>query len=134
MRTFDDYQEAAARTRVYPEGAVILYPALGLAGEAGEVAEKVADAAPEAAPSTLRLAGHAGQVANQVKKIIRDDDCEVTPERLTKIAKELGGVMWYVAALCTDLGLNLGDVCRANAEDLARRQNVGTLQGDGDNR
>ena len=109
MQTFDDYQEAAARTRVYPEGAAILYPALGLAGEAGEV-------------------------CNKIKKVIRDDSCELTDERLAQLREELGDVMWYVAALCTDLQLNLGDICRENAEKLAQRQEDGTLQGDGDTR
>lgn len=107
--TFDDYQIAAARTAIYPEDAKILYSAMGLAGEAGEV-------------------------ANQVKKIIRDDDCELTPERQAQIAKEIGGVLWYCAALATDMHLNLGDIARENIAILASRQDRGALTGDGDDR
>lgn len=109
IHTFDDYQVAAAKTAVYPEQTKVVYPALGLAGEAGEV-------------------------ANKVKKIFRDDDMVVTDKRTAQIRKEIGDVMWYVATLCTDLGLNLGDVCRENAAILASRQERETLQGDGDER
>jgi len=109
IRTFDDYQAAAVRTAVYPDGIGILYPALGLAGEAGEV-------------------------ANKVKKIFRDDGGQVTDDRRVQVAKELGGALWYVAAVCTDLNLNMGDVARENAAILASRQQRGTLHGDGDER
>jgi len=109
IRTFDDYQAAAIRTAVYPDSIRILYPALGLAGEAGEV-------------------------ANKVKKIYRDDGGRVTDDRRVQVAKELGGVLWYVAAVCTDLNLNMGDVARENAAILASRQQRGTLHGDGDDR
>jgi NTP pyrophosphatase (non-canonical NTP hydrolase) len=109
INTFDEFQEAAAKTAIYPEGTKVIYPTLGLTGEAGEV-------------------------ANKVKKIIRDDDCEITDERLQQVSEEIGGVMWYIAALCTDLNLNLGDVCRENIEILTSRQERGTLKGDGDNR
>jgi NTP pyrophosphatase (non-canonical NTP hydrolase) len=109
INTFDEYQEAAAKTAIYPNCARVWYPALGLAGEAGEV-------------------------ANQVKKILRDDGFITTDERREAIRKEIGGVMWYVATLCADLKLNLGDVCRENIEILASRQARGTLKGDGDNR
>jgi len=109
IRSFDDYQTAAVLTAVYPDDIRILYPALGLAGEAGEV-------------------------ANKVKKIFRDDGGQVTDHRRVQVAKELGGVLWYVAAVCTDLNLNLGDVARENAAILASRQERGTLHGDGDER
>ena len=109
IRTFDDYQTAAARTAIYPDSIRILYAALGLAGEAGEV-------------------------ANKVKKIYRDDGGQVTDDRRTQIAHKLGGVLWCVAAVCTDLNLNMGDVARENAAILAFRQQRGTLHGDGDDR
>ena len=109
IRTFDDYQAAAVRTAVYPDSIRILYPALGLAGEAGEV-------------------------ANKVKKIYRDDGGQVTGHRRVQVARELGGVLWYVSALCTDLNFNMGDVARENAAILASRQRRGTLHGDGDER
>ena len=107
--TFDDYQTIAVATAVYPTDIRILYPALGLAGEAGEV-------------------------ANKVKKIYRDDGGQVTEDRRAQVAKELGGVLWYAAAVCTDLNLNMGDVARENAAIRASRQERDTLQGDGDER
>ena len=109
IRTFDDYQAAAIQAAVYPDDIRILYPALGLAGEAGEV-------------------------ANKVKKIYRDDGGRITDDRRVQVSKELGGVLWYVAAVCTDLNLNMGDVARENAAILASRQQRGTLHGDGDDR
>jgi NTP pyrophosphatase (non-canonical NTP hydrolase) len=109
IRTFDDYQTIAVLTAIYPDDIRILYPALGLAGAAGEV-------------------------ANKVKKIYRDDGGQVTDDRRAQIAHELGGVLWYVAAVCTDLNLNMGDVARENVAILASRQERGTLHGDGDER
>jgi len=130
MNTFDEYQKAASSTAIYSENAKVIYPALGLSSEVGEVAEKV-----EAAVSdTLKMAKHAGAIAGKVKKIIRDDDGVVDEDRQGEIAKELGDVLWYCAALASDLGLNLGDIARANVEKLASRKERGTLQGDGDNR
>jgi NTP pyrophosphatase (non-canonical NTP hydrolase) len=87
----------------------LAYPALGLAGEAGEVAE-------------------------QIKKSIRDDGGEVTEERLAAIAKELGDVMWYVAQLATELGLELDEIAGLNLEKLRSRQLRGVLAGSGDDR
>ena len=131
---FDEYQEAAAKTAIYPRDAKIIYPALGLAGEVGEVAEKIAMEWPIGSLPSLMLAAHAGKAANQAKKILRDDEGELTPERRAAIAKEIGGVLWYCADLATCLGLNLGDIARENADILASRAERGTLRGDGDDR
>jgi len=125
---FNDYQIAAAKTAIYPRAAKVFYPALGLPGEVGEVAEKVVEL------HTLRMAAHAGQVANQAKKIIRDDDGDIAEARIRAIGKEIGGVLWYCAALATDLGLNLGDIAQENADILASRAERGTIKGDGDDR
>src|SRR5438445_13310807 len=79
---FSEYQRFSRRTAEYPREAWLFYPALGLAGEAGEVAE------------------HA-------KKAIRDDAATVSGERRAAMAKELGDVLWYVAQLASELGLDL---------------------------
>ncbi len=121
--TFEEYQARAKKTAIYNQDARVLYPALGLAGEVGEVGEKI-----------LQMAVHAGKICNQTKKIIRDDDCECDTPRKHDIGKELGGVLWYVAAVATDLGLDLGDIAQENLDILASRQERGTIQGDGDNR
>ena len=109
INTFDEFQAAAVKTAIYPEETKVLYPALGLAGEAGEV-------------------------ANKIKKIIRDDGLVITIERQAQVAAEIDGVLWYCAALASDLKLNLGDIARENIAILASRQERGTLKGDGDDR
>ena len=102
--TLSSYQKAASSTAIYPTQHAITYPALGLAGEAGEV-------------------------ANKVKKIIRDG-------KLDKAALkgEIGDCLWYIAALCRDLNIDLGDVAKANLEKLQDRKARGTLKGSGDKR
>lgn len=108
--TFEEYQELSRRTAVYPQaGNNFIYPTLGLTGEAGEVAEKV-------------------------KKILRDHNNIVTEEKRIEIAKELGDVLWYVAQISTEFKLSLDDVARGNIEKLASRNLRNQLHGDGDNR
>jgi len=107
---FDTYQELSGTTAIYEgKGDNIYYPTLGLAGEAGEVAEKV-------------------------KKIMRDDGGKISPAKRTELAKELGDVLWYVAAICSELKLSMGGVARQNLDKLFSRQERGKIQGDGDNR
>ncbi len=102
--TMNQYQSAAAKTAIYNSTHSVLYPALGLAGEAGEV-------------------------ANKVKKMIRDNNFD-----RQGIAAELGDVMWYVAALSRDLNLDLHDIAFQNLEKLYGRKARGTLGGSGDKR
>lgn len=101
------YQIAAQRTAIYPEDAKVTYPALGLAGEVGEV-------------------------CNKIKKVTRDglsiDD--IRPD----LFKELGDVLWYLSALAYDLNISLENLAAQNLEKLQTRQEKGTLQGSGDNR
>ena len=105
----DEYQKLSRRTAEYPRAARLAYPALGLAGEAGEVAE------------------HA-------KKVIRDDAGTVSPERRAAMAKELGDVLWYVAQLASELELDLDEIAQANLQKLLSRQRRGVLSGSGDER
>ena len=104
-----EYQRQSRRTAEYPREAWLAYPALGLAGEAGEVAE------------------HA-------KKAIRDDGGEIGDERRAAMCKELGDVLWYVAQLATELDLDLEEIARQNLEKLFSRQRRGVLSGSGDER
>jgi NTP pyrophosphatase (non-canonical NTP hydrolase) len=124
--TFEEYQAGAKKTAIYNQDARVLYPALGLPGEVGEVLEK--------AVNLLMMAVHAGKCANQVKKIIRDDDCECDTPRKDEIGKEIGGVLWYCAAVASDLDLGLGDIAQENLDILESRLERGTIKGDGDNR
>ena len=103
-----DYQQRSRATAVYPDaGSNLTYPALGLCGEAGEAAEKV-------------------------KKAIRDDGGELTPERRDALAAELGDVLWYVAQLATEAGLDLDEIAGANLDKLLSRQERAVLHGSGD--
>jgi len=104
-----EYQRLSRRTAEYPREAWLAYPALGLAGEAGEVAE------------------HA-------KKAIRDDGGEVAEQRRAAMAKELGDVLWYVAQLATELELDLDEIAQTNLDKLLSRQRRGVLSGSGDER
>ena len=105
-----EYQNKASTTALYPNvGKNLYYPALGLGGEVGEV-------------------------LNKVKKVMRDHGGTVTDEYREILQKELGDVLWYVAALASELGLDLDDVAQANLEKLASRKERGVLSGDGDNR
>ena len=101
---FDDYQSSALTTAIYPAQAQIIYPAMGMCAEAGEV-------------------------ANKVKKIIRDGKMD-----REAIADELGDVLWYVAVLASDLGYSLSDIAEKNISKLIGRKERGTLAGNGDNR
>ena len=110
ISTIDEYQTAALDSAVYPKSAAIIYPTLGLTGEAGEVADKV-------------------------KKVIRDKNGDFDNEDIRKeIAKELSDVMWYTATLAHDLGYSLTDICQLNIQKLQSRKLRGVLHGSGDNR
>jgi NTP pyrophosphatase (non-canonical NTP hydrolase) len=104
-----EYQRLSRRTAGYPREHWLAYPALGLAGEAGEVAE------------------HA-------KKAIRDDAGALTEERRAAMSKELGDVLWYAAQLATELELDLDVIATENLEKLLSRQRRGVLHGAGDDR
>lgn len=105
----DAYQNAARRTAIYDPRHKVIYPALGLASEAGEVAGKV-------------------------KKVLRDRDGAYDPEQIAALGDELGDVLWYVAVLAADLGLSLEAIAAGNVAKLASRQERGALGGDGDRR
>jgi NTP pyrophosphatase (non-canonical NTP hydrolase) len=108
--TFSEYQQRAGDTARYPDvGRNPVYPTLGLAGEAGEVAEKV-------------------------KKVLRDNGGQFDAETVAAIKKELGDVLWYVARLAAELDLDLGEIAADNLAKLASRQDRGVIHGSGDER
>ena len=108
--TLDEYQTLAMESAIYPPEANIIYPALGLASEAGEVMGKLA-------------------------KRLRDADGDLSvPKFLDSIALELGDVLWNLAALSHDLGWKLEDIADRNLSKLASRQARGVLGGSGDDR
>ena len=99
-----EYQNSAATTAIYKAEHSVIYPALGLAAEAGEV-------------------------ANKVKKILRDGSFD-----RDGISDEIGDCLWYIAALCRDLNVDLSDIARNNLKKLKDRQERGTIKGNGDKR
>ena len=103
------YQAAAKETAIYPKDTGILYTTLGLNGEAGEVADKV-------------------------KKIIRDHGGEMDDAARESIMMELGDVLWYIANLATELGYSLRDIAGTNIQKLQDRQQRIRLHGSGDSR
>lgn len=109
--TFEEYQKQALTT-VLSTGddfKDLLHWVLGLTGEAGEVAEKL-------------------------KKIIRDKESIVSEEDKIELAKEIGDVLWYLAVFAHDLGVPLSEIAQANLDKLKSRQARGVLGGSGDNR
>jgi NTP pyrophosphatase (non-canonical NTP hydrolase) len=82
--------------------------------------------------STLGLAGEAGELANKVKKILRGDANR--DELIEGIKGEMGDVLWYLSALSDDLGVELGDIAEQNLEKLRSRYERGKILGGGDNR
>lgn len=117
---FKKYQAKTNETAVYPkcyaatsQGDVLetswMYCALGLAGEVGEIEEKL-------------------------KKILRDKDCVMDSTDKTLLAKEVGDVLYYLAQLCEQLGVSLQDCAEGNITKLADRKARGVLKGSGDNR
>lgn len=112
MKDFDDYQWAATATATYPDGQEYEYLALGLCSEAGEVADKL-------------------------KKLIRDNDTRLEKlnlEQRKAIIAELGDVLWYTAMLSYELDFNFSDVASANIDKLESRKKRGVIGGSGDDR
>jgi len=108
--TFEEYQNQARKTAIYPDlGNNFIYPTLGLVGEAGEIAEKI-------------------------KKVLRDGNGEITEEKRVELNKELGDVLWYLANLSIELGISLEGIAANNLEKLKSRQERNQLHGSGDNR
>lgn len=83
---------------------------------------------------TLGLCGEAGEVANKVKKVIRDHNGVMSTEFKTAIKGELGDCLWYISQMCEELGFTLEDVAQANIEKLQSRQDRGVIGGSGDER
>ncbi|MFC4652138.1 nucleoside triphosphate pyrophosphohydrolase family protein [Lactococcus nasutitermitis] len=82
----------------------------------------------------LGLPGEAGEVADKVKKIIRDQKGQITQENKKALGKELGDVLWYLATTARYLGLNLDDLAQENIEKLESRLTRGKISGNGDER
>lgn len=105
----NSYQELALESAIYDRKWAVMYPAMGLAGEVGEV-------------------------LNKIKKVYRDDGGEMTHEQREGIAKELGDCLWYLSILASDLKVNLVDIATGNIDKLSSRMERGVIGGSGDDR
>ena len=107
---FNHYQRESRKTALYPDvGSNTIYPTLGLVGEAGEVADKV-------------------------KKILRDKKGVFDKNSKDDIKFELGDVLWYIAQLSSELVYELEEVANSNLQKLNSRKIRGQISGSGDNR
>ena len=107
--TIKEYSERAIATATYGLGDSIIYPTLGLNGEAGEVAEKV-------------------------KKVLRDKYGVFDEEIKYDMAREIGDIIWYCNALARDIGYSLEEIMDMNIVKLESRKLRGVISGSGDNR
>ena len=107
---FDNYQIEARKTAIYPnKDKNFIYPTLGLVGESGEVAEKI-------------------------KKVLRDKNGNFDDKSKLSLKKELGDVLWYLSNLCDELNFSLNDVAKDNLGKLNSRLSRGKISGSGDDR
>jgi len=107
--SFNAYQDLTNGTAIYPQECALEYVTLGLVGEAGEI-------------------------ANKVKKIIRDCNGKLTEEKRKELVKELSDVQWYSAQLAEVLGEKLSNIAQMNIDKLYDRKERGVIGGSGDNR
>lgn len=110
----NEYQVAANRTAIYPHHGEqdfggLCYTVLGLVGEAGEIAQKL-------------------------KKVLRDKGGILDFHAKREMAEEIGDVLWYLAMIATELDFTLEELARINLAKLMSRQQRGVLGGDGDQR
>lgn len=107
---FKTYQDQSRKTVVYPDkGNNFVYPTLGLVGESGEVAEKI-------------------------KRVIRDKNGTIDENVKSAIMKELGDVLWYLSQLASELNLSLDEIANENLEKLSSRMERNQIHGEGDDR
>jgi NTP pyrophosphatase (non-canonical NTP hydrolase) len=109
MVDFNSYQRSASKFAIYPEQHKLIYPALGMAGEAGEV-------------------------ANKIKKLIRDGPDKRPLTWREDISYEIGDVLWYCSELADNINYTLGMIAAQNLAKLQKRKAKGTIGGSGDTR
>lgn len=112
-----EYQQEARKTAIYP----------GSSRDPGTSIDAISY-------STLGLVGEAGEIANKVKKILRDEGGVITPKALAELEKELGDVLWYLSNLAYDIDTSLEYIADMNLKKLHDRKDRGVIGGSGDNR
>lgn len=111
---FNEYQDKATSLATYPDvGSNMVYPALGLAGEAGEVAEKI---------------------KKQWRNLGNMDGKKLSENDRNAIVKEIGDVLWYAAALAKEIGVTLSSGAVLNLVKLFDRRERDVIKSEGDTR
>lgn len=113
-----EYQTIIDKTAVYPKEIGLAYCAMGLTGEAGEVADKIKKLYRD----------------QEIDAVSADQYADIIQANKNSISKELGDVLWYVTAMANELGLSLEEIMEANYNKLIKRRETNTLHGSGDNR
>lgn len=114
---FNEYQEEAHKTAVYEKGnrkEDLVYLALGISGEAGEIANKI----------KKMLRGDYGQGDITFAKVISN----------IEVLGELGDILWYLSEMARHIGVSLNEVAIYNLDKLKSREGRGTIKGEGDDR
>lgn len=154
----DDYQDNAGETAIYPrvytEAQVVNIlkrfagrelTAWTLVHEPNRIVDYVDEVAPSYLDEAetpfnrlvypvLGLVGEAGEIANKLKKVARDEDGQTSVAKQKELAEETGDVLWYVAAVTRELRIKLSDIADSNLAKLFSRQKRGVLGGSGDGR
>ena len=126
----DDYQQRAAGTAIYPDEISELLANIAHHPEEHSVLTKLLRLNYLAAG----LAGEAGEFANKIKKLVRDNSGYMGDDQIQELSEELGGVLWYTSQAAREIGRSLETVARENLDILADRKTRGKIKGSGDNR
>ena len=127
--TLDEYQNKATDTAIYPgQGTALgmVYCALKLNGEAGELAEHIGKA--------IRDDDFLYVYRDESGFSCADVEHPLRAKRQDLVVKEVGDCLWYLANICNELDIDLSDAAEINLEKLASRKERNVLQGSGDNR
>lgn len=132
-----EYQTIIKQTAVYPPNIGVLYCALGLCGESGEVSEKIKklyrDSPWLVEELNMSKVTH-GLAGDRVVELEKHVDSEAMTNFKQSLSKEIGDVIWYCTALASEFNISLEEVLRMNYEKLLNRRATNTLNGSGDNR
>ncbi len=131
MLTFEKYEQTVVETGIYHDSISKYVDALNIPLESDrnklhKLLSKLY--------VTLGMIGEAGEIAEKMKKIIRDKNCEISQEDNVLLKKEAGDVLWYVGADAKELDSTLSEIAQINIDKLQSRLQRGVISGSGDNR
>ena len=131
MLTFEKYEQTVVETGIYHDSIQKFVDSLNIPDESNQ---KRLHKLLSTLYCTLGMIGEAGEIAEKMKKIIRDKDCNISEEDKQLLIKEDGDVVWYTGALAQEFDSTLEQVAQANIDKLQSRKQRGVISGSGDNR